>query len=77
MARHGGMSIWGAKLGIPTFLMGDEQFGLGYQGLLNYGNKVLDVLETPEFVKNIAAHSKLVYTDWWLNQRPDTFLGGK
>lgn len=77
IARHGGMSIWGAKLGIPTFLMGDEQFGIGYQGLINYGNKVLDVIETPEFVKNIAAHSKLVYTDWWLNQKTDTFLGGK
>ncbi|MFL0196386.1 nitrogenase component 1 [Clostridium sp. WILCCON 0269] len=77
VARHGGMSIWGAKLGIPTFLMGDEQFALGYQGLINYGNKILDVLETPEFVKNIAAHSKLVYTDWWLNQKPDAFLGGK
>lgn len=76
VARHGGMSIWGAKLGIPTFLMGDEQFGLGYEGLINYGNKVLDVLESPGFVKNIAEHSKLIYTDWWLNQEPDTFLGG-
>jgi nitrogenase molybdenum-iron protein alpha chain len=74
VARHGGMSIWGAKLGIPTFLMGDEQFGLGYQGLINYGKKVLDVLETPEFVKNIAAHAKFPYTDWWFKQRPDTFL---
>lgn len=74
VARHGGMAIWGAKLGIPTFLMDNEQFGLGYQGLLNYGNKVLDVLETPEFIKNIAAHTKLAYTDWWLNQKPDTFL---
>jgi nitrogenase molybdenum-iron protein alpha chain len=77
IARHGGMSVWGAKLGIPTFLIGDEQFGLGYQGLLNYGYKILDALSTKEFVKNIAAHSELPYTDWWLEQSPYTFLGGK
>ena len=74
VARHGGMSVWGAKLGIPTFLMGDEQFGLGYQGLINYGNKILDTLATKEFVETIAAHSSLPYTDWWLNQDPYTFL---
>lgn len=77
VARHGGMSVWGAKLGIPTFLMGDEHFGLGYQGLLNYGYKILDVLATKEFAENIASHSELPYTDWWLEQNPYTFLGGE
>lgn len=77
VARHGGMSVWGAKLGIPTFLMGDEHFGLGYQGLLNYGHKIIDVLATKEFVENIAAHTELPYTDWWLHQNPYTFLGGE
>ncbi|NLU07577.1 MAG: nitrogenase [Clostridiales bacterium] len=76
VARHGGMSSWGPKLGIPTFLMGDEQFGLGYGGLINYGNKIIDVLATKEFVKNIACHCELPYTDWWLKQDPCTFLGG-
>jgi len=74
VARHGGLSVWGAKLGIPTFLMGDEHFGLGYQGMINYGNKILDVLATKEFVENIAAHSELPYTSWWLKQDPNTFL---
>ncbi|MHC6180486.1 nitrogenase component 1 [Clostridium sp. JNZ X4-2] len=76
VARHGGMSSWGPKLGIPTFLMGDEQFGLGYEGLINYGNKIVDVLASKEFVKNIAAHCELPYTDWWLKQDPYSFLGG-
>lgn len=76
VARHGGLSVWGAKLGIPTFLMGDEQFGLGYQGILNYGNKILDALASKEFVENIAAHSELPYTDWWMEQDPYTFLEG-
>ena len=26
IARHDGMTLWGAKLGIPTLLIGDEQF---------------------------------------------------
>lgn len=77
VAIHGGMSVWGAKLGIPTFLMGDEHFGLGYQGLLNYGYKILDVLKSKEFFKNIGAHSELPYTDWWLKQDAFTFLGGE
>jgi nitrogenase molybdenum-iron protein alpha chain len=76
VARHGGLSVWGAKLGIPTFLMGDEHFGLGYQGMINYGNKILDALATREFVENIAAHSELPYTNWWLEQGPYTFLEG-
>jgi len=77
IARHGGMSVWGVKLGIPTFLIGDEQFGLGYQGLLNYAYKILDALSTKEFVKNIAEHSELPYTDWWLKESPYAFLGGE
>lgn len=76
VARHGGMSSWGPKLGIPTFLMGDEQFGLGYEGLINYGNKIIDVLATKEFVSSIASHCELPYTDWWMNQDPYNFLGG-
>jgi nitrogenase molybdenum-iron protein alpha chain len=77
VARHGGLSVWGVKLGIPTFLMGDEQFGLGYQGILNYGNKILDTLTTKAFVENIAAHSELPYTDWWLGQKATGFMRGK
>lgn len=75
VVRHGGLSVWGANLGIPTLLIGDEQFGIGYQGILNYGNKILDALSTKEFVENIAAHSELPYTSWWMEQDPYTFLG--
>lgn len=77
IARHGGLSVWGVKLGIPTLLIGDEHFGLGYQGLLNYGNKILHALDTTEFVKNISSHVELPYTDWWLEQDPHSFLGGE
>jgi len=75
VVRHNGMAVWGAKLGIPTFLMGDEHFGLGYQGLINYGQKISDTIANPAYVKNLAKYSKLPYTGWWLDQEPFAFLG--
>jgi len=77
IVRHHGMAVWGGKLGIPTFLIGDEHFGLGYQGLLNYGRKIADTLSNPALVKNLAEHTRLPYTNWWLNQEPYAFLEGR
>jgi nitrogenase molybdenum-iron protein alpha chain len=74
LARHGGMTLWGAKLGIPSLLIGDEHFSMGYEGLLKYGERVLETLENSEFVTNLAKHAVNPYTKWWLEQRPDTFL---
>lgn len=76
IARHGGMTLWGAKLGVPTLLIGDEQFGFGYQGILNYAERILETLDNKEFVTNLAKHSSMPYTKWWLEQDPFTFLGG-
>lgn len=74
IARHGGMTLWGAKLGIPTLLIGDEQFGFGYQGILNYAERILETLDNKEFVTNLAKHSTMPYTKWWLEQNPFSFL---
>lgn len=76
LARHGGMTLWGGKLGIPSLLIGDEHFGMGYKGLVNYGEKILDILENDEFVKNLAKHAINPYTAWWLEQAPDAFMKG-
>ena len=78
LARHGGMTLWGAKFGIPSLLIGDEHFGMGYEGLVKYGNQILTTMENDEFVTNLSKHAINPYTDWWLNQEPYTFLkGGK
>jgi nitrogenase molybdenum-iron protein alpha chain len=74
LARHGGMTLWGAKLGIPSLLIGDEHYSMGYEGLLKYGERVLETLENDEFVKNLAKHAINPYTKWWLEQKPGTFL---
>lgn len=76
LARHGGMTLWGAKFGIPSLLIGDEHYGMGYQGIVNYGERILETLENDEFVKNLAQHAINPYTKWWLDQNPYTFLGG-
>lgn len=76
IARHGGMTLWGAKLGIPTLLIGDEQFGFSYQGIINYAERIAETLDNKEFVTNLAKHSTMPYTKWWLEQEPYSFLGG-
>jgi nitrogenase molybdenum-iron protein alpha chain len=75
LARHGGMTLWGAKLGIPSLLIGDEQWGMGYRGTVNYGKAILEVLENNEFVTNLAQHAINPYSKWWLEQPPYRFLG--
>ncbi|MDR2108842.1 MAG: hypothetical protein LBP28_05225 [Coriobacteriales bacterium] len=75
LARHGGMTLWGAKLGIPSLLIGDEQFGMGYEGIVKYGQAILEALENDEFVRNLAKHAINPYSKWWLEQSPYTFLG--
>ncbi len=76
LARHGGMTLWGSKLGIPSLLIGDEHFGMGYEGILRYGERIVETIENDEFVKNLAKHAVNPYTRWWLTQEPWTFLGG-
>jgi nitrogenase molybdenum-iron protein alpha chain len=75
--RHAGLAVAIAKLGIPTFLIEDEHFGLGYRGIVRYGRKVVDTLANQAFVRHLAQHTRLPYTSWWLEQRPDAFLSDK
>jgi nitrogenase molybdenum-iron protein alpha chain len=76
LARHGGMTLWGAKYGIPSLLIGDEHFGMGYEGLVRYGERILETIENDEFVKNLEKHAINPYTKWWLAQEPYTFIEG-
>ncbi|CDZ23973.1 nitrogenase molybdenum-iron protein, alpha and beta chains [[Clostridium] cellulosi] len=76
LARHGGMTLWGAKLGIPSLLIGDEHYSMGYEGLVNYGERLLETIENDEFVKNLEKHAVNPYTEWWLEQPPYYFLKG-
>lgn len=74
LSRHGGMTLWGAKYGIPSLLVGDEHLSMGYEGILDYGERILDTIENDEFVKNLQKHAINPYTKWWLMQNPDYFF---
>lgn len=69
-------TVWPAKLGIPAFLSVIEPSEMLYDGLIRYGELIWSTLRNPAFIKNISKHSKLPYTDWWLEQDTFAFLGG-
>jgi len=68
------MTLWGAKFGIPSLLVGDEHYSMGYEGLIKYGERIVETLENDEFVKNLEKHAVNPYTKWWLEQKSDAFL---
>jgi len=76
LARHREIQIWSAKLGIPSLLIEDEQFGFGYKGLLRYAARIEETFENREYIENLAEHSSLPYTKWWLEHDAYTFLAG-
>jgi nitrogenase molybdenum-iron protein alpha chain len=76
LARHGGLTLWGAKLGIPSLLIEDEHFAMGYEGIVNYGKRIFETIENDEFVKNLEKHTINPYSKWWFEQtNPYYFLG--
>jgi nitrogenase molybdenum-iron protein alpha chain len=78
LARHGGLTLWGAKLGIPSLLIEDEHFAMGYEGIVNYGERILETIDNDEFVKNLEKHTINPYSKWWIEQQnPYYFLGSK
>jgi nitrogenase molybdenum-iron protein alpha chain len=56
-------------------LIGDEHYGMGYEGIVKYGRRIADAIENDEFVKNLAKHTVIPYSNWWLEKEPYAFLG--
>lgn len=67
LIRHNGLSALASRLGVPAIALGDEHYALGYQGVLNIGETILDVLGHRKFHLDVAAHTKLPYRKWWLD----------
>ncbi len=68
VGRHGGTTVWATKLGIPSIMINDEYTAYGYQGLVDFGYRIIDALTNRSLAKQLAARVKLPYTDWWLQQ---------
>lgn len=73
-SRHPGTSVWAAKLGITAIPVVEEYTAFGYQGLVNFGWRIVDALTNRHFVTKLAQKVKLPYADWWYQQDPYTFL---
>lgn len=69
LIRHNGLAPLASRLGIPAAPLGDEHIAIGYQGIINLGETILDILARKKFHNSIKAHVKLPYTDWWLKQK--------
>jgi nitrogenase molybdenum-iron protein alpha chain len=68
--RHPGLNSMGAKLGIPTLVQsGDANYTAFYEGVAKLGWKLVETYRTRKLVENIARHTKLPYTKWWMSQK--------
>lgn len=76
LIRHNGLAPLASKLGIPAAPLGDEHIAIGYQGIINLGETILDILAHKKFHEDLAAHVTLPYKKWWLEQK-DPFILAK
>ena len=76
LIRHNGLAPLASRMGIPAAPLGDEHHALGYQGILNLGETILNILAHKKFHLDLAAHIKLPYKQWWLDQE-DPFVLSK
>lgn len=75
--RHNGLAPLASRLGIPAAPLGDEHLAVGYQGIVNLGEIILEILAHKKFHQDLAAHVALPYKKWWLQQDPYALVDGK
>lgn len=76
IVRHNGLAPNAARMGIPSFAMGDEHFPVGYDGIIRTGEAILDILARKKFNEVLKRHVSLPYSKWWLSQK-DPFILAK
>jgi nitrogenase molybdenum-iron protein alpha chain len=74
LIRHNGLAPLASRLGIPAAPLGDKHLAIGYDGIINLGEAVLDVLAHKKFHQDLKKHVKLSYAEWWLNQEDPYIL---
>ncbi|MDR3171487.1 MAG: nitrogenase [Treponema sp.] len=73
-SRHPGSTVWAIKQGVAALYVADEYMMFGYKGTLSFAKSILDTVRNRSFEKNLAAHVKLPYTQWWYQQDNKTML---
>lgn len=77
LIRHNGLAPLASRLGIPAAPLGDEHHALGYQGIINLGETILEILAHKKFHQDLAAHVKLPYKQAWLDLKDPFALATK
>lgn len=73
IVRHETLTVLGYKLGIPSIMEGDSNKCVGYDGVLDLGRRIRNILKTKKLFTNIAEHTEFPYTDWWMDDSVDPF----
>ena len=68
LIRHNGLAPLASRMGIPAAPLGDEHQAVGYQGMINIGETIIDILAHKKYHEDIKQHVKLPYTKWWKSQ---------
>jgi len=68
IVKHYSLRAWTAKMGIPTLWIEDEFEFYGYKGMLQFAQRLLDLISNKNFIKNINKYSKLPYREWWMRE---------
>ena len=68
ITRHFNLAVLGTKLGIPAINEGDANNAIGYDGILDLGNRLLTAMAGKNFLKTISGHVKFPYSQWWMEQ---------
>lgn len=68
VTRHGGSSVWATKMGIASYMVTDEYAAFGFNGILDFGNVLIDKLTNRALARTLAHRIKLPYSDWWIAQ---------
>lgn len=74
LIRHNGLAPLASKMGIPAAPLGDEHLAVGYEGIINLGETILQILAHKKFHEDLSKHVKLPYTKWWLEQNDPYIL---
>lgn len=68
---HMGESVWATKLGIPTAMVFNlAHLFVGYNGVVAFGSRILNLLNNPSFSKKLSKHQKPVYRESWFSENP-------
>lgn len=75
---HMGESVWATKEGIPTGMVFNlAHLFVGYNGVVGFGNRILNLVNNPSFSEKISQHSRPIYRDEWFNENPFKYQKGE